>query len=1386
MPQIPIEILWLGICTGLVFLMQAGFLCLESGLTRSKNNINVAVKNLADLGISLLLFWAVGYGLMFGVSFRGILGISNFGPNLQAAGGGETVYALYQAMFCGTAVTILSGAIAERIRFQTYLLIAAVTSGIVYPVFGHWVWATGWLKTIGFFDYAGSTVVHSLGGWVALALLLIVGPRTGRFSDTGEVNPIRGSNLPTAALGTLILWFGWFGFNGGGTLSFTTHLPNVLMNTMLAGASGLMVCLLIGKIRPSGREVEMLMNGSLAGLVAITANPIAISTGGAILVGAIGAVVMVLADGILLRFRIDDAVGAIPVHLAAGIWGTLAVPLLGDHVGLGMTSGTLHHLSIQAAGVLSCGAWAFGSTYVLFRLVGARFSLRVTAEDERQGLNISEHGASSEMLDLFNAMDHASQTGDLTARAPEDPFTEVGQIASRYNQVMDSLEREVARTEAVVGSAMDGIVTFGRETLAIQSLNPAASEMFGVSLEEMRNQPVTQLIVSEGEGLSSDDPDQVRRVFEEMERLGDPVRTLGQRSDGSRFTMEIQVTEARAGEESFFVATFRDVSDRDRIEEQIRDLARFPDENPNPVFRVAADGQVLYANQHGNTLMQAWLGDIGHPLVDTLKPVLDDAMSTDRVCEVEERCADKVFLFAMAPVAEANYINVYCRDITESKRQEEQIRDLARFPDENPNPVLRIGADGKVLYSNNHANELMDKWREDVGETLVTTLARTIEKAIDTGEVAERECECGDRVFAFAAAPVVDETYVNVYTRDVTDTRLAEDALRASEAQTRMIIDTALDALVTMDADGIIRAWNPQAVAIFGWEVDEAIGQELSDLIVPEGYRDAHRKGLAHFLETGEGPVLNQRIEIEGMHKSGRVFPIELSISPVEVGNGYTFSAFVRDITERNENDAALRQARDAAETANRAKSAFLANMSHELRTPLNAILGFSQLMMRDKGLTADQVENLEVIGRSGEHLLSLINDVLEMSKIEAGQSNLNAITFDLHQMIQTMEEMFDLRASDKGLQLLFEFSPDVPRFIEADEGKLRQILINLISNAVKFTDEGGVSLRAATTPYFEEDQTDDDQQFLWVKFEIEDTGAGISDDEIETLFDAFVQTESGTKSQEGTGLGLPISRQFVQLMGGDIEVSSQEDKGSIFRFQVRAKLSDEALASVETHRRRVVGIAEGRSDLRILIVEDKPENSKLLSKLLNQVGFETKIAVNGKEGVEVWESWEPHLVWMDMRMPVMDGYEATKRIKATVKGQATVVVALTASAFEEQQSFILSAGCDDFVRKPFREAEIFDTMHRHLGVEFIYDDEDTPDEEPDAAASDASSKASLAVLEQSWKSRLRDAAEQADSDAIERLVEEIVDDYPGLAGTLSRISGDFNFHLILAMLDGE
>lgn len=488
-----------------------------------------------------------------------------------------------------------------------------------------------------------------------------------------------------------------------------------------------------------------------------------------------------------------------------------------------------------------------------------------------------------------------------------------------------------------------------------------------------------------------------------------------------------------------------------------------------------------------------------------------------------------------------------------------------------------------------------------------------------------------------------------------------------------------------------------------------------------------------------------------------------------------------------------LRQAKEAAEAANLAKSAFLASMSHELRTPLNAILGFSQLMARGRKLHPEYRENLDIIIRSGEHLLSLINDVLDMSKIEAGRISLNEQNFDLWQLLEDLEDMFRLRAEEKNLELFFDIGSDVPRYVRTDELRLRQVLINLLSNAVKFTHTGSVTVRVNSeqrivnceqrTVNSEEQQTTDTPPTL--HFEVEDTGSGISPDELKTVFDAFVQTRAGQESQEGTGLGLSISRKFVEMMGGDMSVSSSPGRGSLFRFYVRIRIADLTDIPVKSPARRVIGLEPGQPKYRILIVDNKESNRQLLIRLLGSLGFELREAEDGQEAVQVWKEWEPHLIWMDMRMPVMDGYEATQQIKSTVKGQATAVIAMTASTFESDQKIVLSSGCDDLLHKPFREAELFDMMAKHLGVRYVYEDTETDNPRIPHPSQSGLSPECLAELPQDILTALEAAAIRASMNKVSDIISEIRYHNASVADELEKLADDFEYGKILNLISG-
>jgi ammonium transporter len=430
-----VDIGWLLVCAALVLLMQAGFTALESGLVRSKNSINVAIKNFANFLVAASLFWVFGFGLMFGADEGGVVGTSSFFFDGDSAF--LTAFFLFQLGFIGTATTLMSGAVAERMRFGGYLVLATFVAAVTYPVFGHWAWGAGWLEELGFVDFAGATVVHSVGGWVALAAIVILGPRIGRFGR--DAVPIRADYLPLTTVGVFVLWLGWYGFNGGSYFGLTPDVPAVILNTTLAATFGGLVGMALTWRLDRRPDVVTIMNASLAGLVAITASAHIMSTWKAALIGGAAAVVMQLVTRLLERLRIDDAVGAVPVHLGAGIWGTLAVGLLGDVDSFPVASSNIEQIGIQLVGIGVACAWAFGVGFVVLSLIDRRVPFRIDPEGERAGLNIAEHGASSAMTDLLVDMDEHRRSGDFARPVRVQPHTEVGQIAGEYNRVLEAM-----------------------------------------------------------------------------------------------------------------------------------------------------------------------------------------------------------------------------------------------------------------------------------------------------------------------------------------------------------------------------------------------------------------------------------------------------------------------------------------------------------------------------------------------------------------------------------------------------------------------------------------------------------------------------------------------------------------------------------------------------------------------------------------------------------------------------------------------------------------------------------------------------------------------------------------------------------------------------------
>ncbi|MEG4210812.1 response regulator [Microcoleus sp. S13_B4] len=690
--------------------------------------------------------------------------------------------------------------------------------------------------------------------------------------------------------------------------------------------------------------------------------------------------------------------------------------------------------------------------------------------------------------------------------------------------------------------------------------------------------------------------------------------------------------------------------------------------------------------------------------------------------------------------------------------------------------------------------------------------------------------------------------------------KLVNEALSASESRLSQFLEALPVGVSVYNPDGSIAYFNQTARDLLGADtIPESTAEQLAatyqlyvantDELYPPENLPILRALRGEFVKVDD-------VEIR---QDGKVIAIEINTTPIFDASGniaYAIAAF-QDISDRKqaekiladyqqtleaqiyERTEQLQQAALAAEAANQAKSTFLANMSHELRTPLNSILGFAQIMEPSPNLTVENRENMRIIRRSGEHLLTLINEVLDLSKIEAGRMTLNPKNFDIYRLLDDLQDMFQLRVQTQELQLRFERDAEVPQYVRTDDIKLRQVLINLLSNAIKFTQRGEIILRVikldksgfmdlldSPTSCF--DTTRSIREFstsstnlarlevkeevedltvggFFLLFEIEDTGVGISPEELENIFKAFVQTASGQKIQKGTGLGLNISRQFVRLMGGEIVVESQLELGTTFKFEIPVGAVYAADIPAPQIHREVTGLEPNQPCYRILIVDDREDNRQLLLKMLSPLGFGLQEATNGQEAIEMWENWHPHLILMDVRMPVMDGYEATKQIKTRIKQREQKqqgneemnishpnspipkIIALTASTIEGRQAFALLVGCDDFISKPFRKTDIFDTLNKHLGVKYLYSnsrDFISIGERNNLSATHFNAGlACLPKLPAEWIDNMKQVIRSADFDLIVRTIEEIRDAHPEFAEILQGHLDNFDYQKILNLI---
>ena len=862
------------------------------------------------------------------------------------------------------------------------------------------------------------------------------------------------------------------------------------------------------------------------------------------------------------------------------------------------------------------------------------------------------------------------------------------------------------------------------------------------------------------------------------------------------FSRESETADLKA-----YVWSFRDVTRQRAIRHELdrkeQFLSRLMNNVPIILFSIDMDGIIEFADGRGNDIFRKERHNLIGKSVYELSP---DARKEDVEKSLKGHIVHQSNVYntkyemysnvTYSPLYSDDYKQIgvigIIQDVSESyeadRKRKQQQQMLNRIIYNAPVLLIATDTEGIITYSRGKLlNRYKMKQAQDEGKNFYDLygnhpMADDVRAAIE-GKVVRNTHDFTNfdpgGYSEVTCAPLRNEEgeiigMVSVAV-DVTEQTEAQIEINRQRQYLERLLTNAPLVMFATDKKGIITFSRGGELKHFGLQQNQAVGMDIFSQGEYHLFQEDVRRALrgetirnTHqfedlYLDMHCTPLLDQDANINGM--------IGVGINVTDLKRAQEALDYARE----------LRDAKEAAEAANIAKTTFISNMSHELRTPLNSIIGFSQFLVKDKSLSADQQEYLSLISRSSEHLLGLINDILEMSKIETGKTELVEANFDLYEMLESIESIYHALADEKSLRYGSEISATVPRYLFGDRHKLRQILVNLLSNAVKYTEKGDIILRT----WIDEPESPHQLNQYHLFFSVEDTGLGIAKEELDLLFEPFTQTSTGQQSAGGSGLGLVITKQFAGLMGGDIQVESEVNEGTRFIVDIYMKNAEDIPDAEFNQHKHVVGLA-GDEEYRLLVVDDKWENRLMLVRTLENIGFKVREASNGREAIDVWKDWNPDLIWMDMRMPVMNGYEATRKIRQEADEDEVVIIALTASAFEHERREVLKAGCNDYMSKPFRNEELFAKMEQYLDINFVFE----VDEEEQLDETQMSLSMSLSLLEPSLQDRLRQASKAYSLEKVTFVAQEIAQQDKKLADTIMQLAKNFDFAKIQNALD--